>query len=93
MMTELQLFLGMPVDDNMIVRLKASKDYKRYLSPDSDYLTEVNGEHGCFIGKKIAQSIDQESLQNIQANIYSLLSKLAPDFPFKTIPLVLFPHE
>lgn len=92
-MTELQLFLGLPVDASLLARLKSSKDYVRYLSSESDYLTEVSGEHGSFIGKKLAQSVDQESLQNIQANIYSLLNKLDPEFPFKTIPLVLFPHE
>lgn len=92
-MTDLQLFLGLPIDAVLSARIKSSKDYDRFLSPDSDYLTEVKGPNGTFIGKKLNQSIDQEQLHNAEASIYSLLIKLEPNFPFKTIPLVLFPHE
>lgn len=92
-MTDLQLFLGLPVDASLHARLKSSKDYHRFFSPDSDYLMEINGKNGRFIGKKLDKSVEAEQLRNAEANIYSLLSKLHPDFPFKTIPLVLFPHE
>lgn len=92
-MTDLQLFLGLPIDAILSARIKSAKDYDRFLSPDSDYLTEVKGPDGTFIGKRLDQSIDQEQLHNTEASIYSLLTKLDSEFPFKTIPLVLFPHE
>ena len=91
-MTELQLFLGMPLTEELGALIKSSKDYEKLFSPDSDYLTELKGPNGSFIGKKLNQSIDRERLLNTEASIYSLLAKLDPNFPFKTIPLVLFPH-
>lgn len=91
-MTDLQLFLGLPLDPSLSARLKSSKNYDRFLSLDSDYLTEVKGVNGSYIGKKLDQSIDDERLHNAEASIYSLLNKLDPNFSFKSIPLVLFPY-
>ncbi len=92
-MTDLQLFLGIPLDRELSLHLKSLQNYDRFTSPDSDYLTEVNGPTGSFLGRKINQSIEQEHLYNVEASVYSLLAKLDPKYPFKTIPLVLFPHE
>lgn len=90
-MTELQLFLGLPIDESLSTALKSSKDYDRLFSADSDYLIEVKVRDGTYIGKKLDQSIDQERLHNTEASIYSLLAKLDSKYPFKSIPLVLFP--
>lgn len=92
-MTELQLFLGIPVDAHLAARLKSTKEYTRLISSDPDCLIELNGAQGCFIGKKIDQFVDNERLRNAEANIYSLLNKLDPNYSFKSIPLILFPHH
>lgn len=92
-MIDMELFLGLPLDSHILRHLKTLSDYSRLVGCDSDYLIEIDGPTGSFIGKKIGQSIDRETLSNAEANIYSLLSKLAPDTLFKNIPLVVFPYQ
>ena len=92
-MTDLHLFLGLPVDLELLNRLKSSRNYALLFSPHSDDLTEVEGPDSRYVGKKLSQFIERESLHNTEANIYSLLNKLDPGFSFKSIPLTLFPYS
>lgn len=89
-MIDLQIFLGLPADLSLIAHVKSLKEYPNIFP---DYLMiEEKGDH-FFIGKKIGKLNDREALHNIEANIYSLLAKLDPDYPFKKTPLVLFPFN
>lgn len=86
-MIELQLFLGFPIESSLANRLNGS-------SFSDLNLMCIKGPKGEYIGKKVGSSIDRESLHNAEANVYSLLRKLLPDFPFNVSALVLFPcHE
>lgn len=86
-MIELQLFLGFPIESTLANRLNAST----FMDLN---LICIKGPKGEYVGKKIGSSIDLEALHNAEANVYSLLRKLLPDFPFNASDLVLFPcHE
>lgn len=83
-MIDLYMFLGFPLDANLSAYLKSLKGFPLDL-------VEIQGPDGLFIGKKVGPTIDRETLHNVEANIYSLLQKLAPTIPFKNSSLVLFP--
>lgn len=82
----LGLFLGFPLQNSIEKCIS-------HLGRDEHSLILVKKQGGVFLGKKLGNSIDCEGLHNAEANIYSLLNKLIPDFPFQETSLVLFPYD
>jgi hypothetical protein len=92
-MIAVELFLGFPCTSeylSIFQELPASL-VKVFVSQDASYLQKLETEGGSFLGKRIGKEVDVEGLKNLEANIYSLLNRLTPDFPIKDTSLVLFP--
>ena len=92
-MITVELFLGFPCNSEYLAifqELPASL-VKVFVGEDASYLQKIEMENGSFLGKRIGKEVDVEGLKNLEANIYSLLNRLTPDFPVKETSLVLFP--
>ena len=91
-MLDLELFVGFPIQDSLQERLKKIPPnvFSLLVGDNPDYLKEWVGAEGHFIGKKVGKEIDLETLKLVEANIYSLLTRLMPDYPLKDTPLILF---
>lgn len=91
-MIDLQLFLGYPVDELFAARLhEISPELKaHFVGLNPDYLEEcrIGGNH--FLGKKVGKEIDLDNLKQVEKNIYSLLDRLVPTYPFRDKSLILF---
>lgn len=61
------------------------------LKSEAIYLQRVHYQQQPYLGKYLGSRADLSSLDLIQANIYSLLRRLAPTYPFQGIDLELFP--
>lgn len=85
-MIELRLFLGFPIGSELASYLSASNPYLW------ENLILIKHQEEEYIGKLIGSSIDREGLHNAEANVYSLLSKLVPNFSFYETSLILFPY-
>jgi hypothetical protein len=91
-MFDLKLFLGFPVSGNFQQQLKKSPSslFTLLIGNNPAYLEEWEGNEGHFIGKRIGKEIDLDTLRLAEANIYSLLERLVPNYPIKETPLILF---
>lgn len=92
-MIAVELFLGFPCTSEFLTifqELPASL-VKVFVGQDASYLQKIETPAGSFLGKRIGKEVDVEGLKNLEANIYSLLIRLTPEFPVKETSLVLFP--
>lgn len=89
----IELFLGFPCTSEYLVIFKQLPDslVKVFVGEDASYLQKIEREGAFFLGKRIGKEVDVEGLKNLEANIYSLLNRLTPDYPIKKTSLVLFP--
>jgi len=94
-MFEMQLFLGFPVDAIYASELEKVNPnlVSQYVQDSDDYLREVIQNELRFLGKNIGKIITLSQLELIEANIYSVLKKLVPDYPYEETPLYVFPIE
>lgn len=60
---------------------------------NTQYLSEVVYEGECYVGKFADQISSVEHLTLLETNIFSILKKLIPAFPFEDSQLLLFPIE
>lgn len=90
-MIESKLFLGLPLASDDLTKIKSSEAFLRIIGAGDDHLKVVKGSTGFFLGKVIPGLVDHESLQNIEANVYSLLILLMDNPRLKEEPLILFP--
>lgn len=91
-----QLFLGFPMDDVFLESFEQidEKVQNFFVREDDQYLQKVTNASGTiYLGKFIGDKTDLEELHDIEANIYSLLKRIAPDYPFHQTPLRLFPAK
>lgn len=90
-----QLFLGFLVEEPFHSALESiNPELKEvFISEDKNYLQSINLNGSRYLGKFIGEKCDLQSLHDIEKNIYSLLTKLVPDFPVEGTPLRLFPAE
>ncbi len=88
------LFLGIRVDDALDQALADVNPHllDHLVKNGSDYLHETTLENQRYIGKNLGRISEIENLDLLEANIYSLLKKLLPDYPFEPTSLVLFPQ-
>lgn len=92
---QFQLFLGFLVDKAYQVELdQADQILKQlFIKEGSEYLQEVQHKGKIYLGKYIGERSDLQTLHDVEKNIYSLISKLTPDFPYQEKPLRLFPAQ
>jgi hypothetical protein len=90
-----QLFLGFPVENQILSALESLSLSVRtlFIQNSPDYLHEIYYEGRIYLGKPLKPMVDTEELEELEANIYSLLNKLLPNQPIKSNPLILFAHK
>lgn len=87
-----ELFLGFPLTESLNNKLDKTDPrlIDMFVNANGPYLKLVVHEECTFLGKEIGQSTDLVKIKLLEANIYSILSKLLPEYPFKNNPLFLF---
>jgi len=92
MYDSIALFLGCPIDDHLENELQAvdPKILNLFLQSD-EYLTKIVYNDMNFLGKYTNTTSNSSELTLLQDNIYSILKKVLPKYPFENKPLVLFP--
>lgn len=90
-----QLFLGFLVDEIFRSALEEVDEEVKifFIQNDENYLQRVRHNGVLYLGKFLGHKSDLESLRSVEENIYSLLSRLVPNYDFKKTPLRLFPAE
>ena len=88
-------FFGFPVDTQYQTALSQldRKIYCVFVRPEGEesYLQEYTHGSQLYLGKKLGTLIECTTLELLQVNIYSLLKKLVPGYPYEAIPLQLLP--
>ena len=85
-----KLFLGYPLTEPLKNELDKSRLVDMFVNDEGLYLQRIMHEELFFLGKELGPSTDLAKLQLLQTNIYSLLAKILPEYPFKDTPLLLF---
>ncbi|NGX43693.1 MAG: hypothetical protein K940chlam7_01993 [Chlamydiae bacterium] len=94
-MFEVQLFLGFPVDalfEKEIEKINPNV-VAQFIQKEGDYLRDITHDGMRFLGKNVGKIIVLPQLEMLEANIYSILKKIVPDFPYQEVPLYLFAIE
>ncbi len=60
---------------------------KQFIQKNGEYLNEINQDGIRYLGKEMGSIVSFQQLELSEANIYSLLKKLVPDFPYNECPL------
>ena len=94
-MFEVQLFLGFPVDTLFSQEMEKANPnvVAQFIQKEGDYLREIFHNDMTFLGKEIGKIVSLPQLELLEENIYSLLKKVVPEFPYQETPLYLFPIE
>ena len=94
-MFTLELFVGFPVDLLFAKELvKANPNVvSTFVQETGDYLCEYTHNNIRYLGKRAGKNITLAQLDLLEKNIYSLLKKIIPEFPYDETPLYLFPIE
>ncbi len=88
-----KLFLGYPLKDEALFQALKEMNpniYTYFIDNGSDYLQTLEWKEDHYLGKQVPPLTDLETLENLQENIYSLLHKLLPNYPFRETALKLF---
>lgn len=90
---EAHLFLGFPIDDDFDQHLKKvdTQLLEHYVGNGDDYLKEVFFHNTRYLGKFAGRGSHLADLDLLEENIYSLLKKIVPQYPYEETSLVLFP--
>lgn len=94
-MMDYQLFLGFPLHSSYSAKLQLTPTEVRstFIQNHPDYLQSLNHEGTAYLGKFVGVHIDLISLDLVKTNIYSLLRRLVPDYPYETSSLCLIVVE
>lgn len=86
-----QLFLGIPVDALLAEKLAIipPQILQLYICEGDNYLQKIEDHGISYLGKHIENCVELSSLQLLEANVYSLLKKIVPDYPYHATPLVI----
>lgn len=86
------LFLGFLVTPSYEEALKKidSQLLKLFINSEKGYLNEVLFEGNKYLGKFPGEVNSLPELLLLEKNIYSILKKIAPDYPYEDSPLLLF---
>jgi hypothetical protein len=88
-----QLFMGVVVEGPFAAQFSAANPQlvALFLSPDREYLLEIQHEGKRYLGKTVSKSTDLASLEQMEANIVSLLRKIVPEYAYDQMEMVIFP--
>jgi hypothetical protein len=94
-MFEVKIFLGFPVEVHLDSMLKEidPKFLDLFIRKDDTYLQEITHGEKRYLGKFAGKIGTIPSLELLEKNIYSLLRKILPDYPYQETSLVLFPAQ
>lgn len=90
------LFLGYPIEDDFAEVLESVDPQVSALfitQESSEYLQEIIHNDRRYLGKFTGEAVGSQELILLESNIYSLLKKIVPNYPYDRVPLVLFSHE
>ncbi len=92
-MFDYQLFIGFPKDPLFEKELRKANSHRtdQFINPQGDYLLEINHHGMSYLGKKLGKLEKFSEITLKEANIYSILKLLVPEYPYEEIPLMLFP--
>ncbi len=92
-MIEYQLFIGVPVDNNISSALANLNTYiqETFINNESEYLHTTTTDTTTYLGKRIANEDTLHHCDLIEANVYSLLGKILPSYDFSTTQLLFIP--
>ena len=87
-----ELFLGYPLTESLKEKIEKidSRLYSMFINDSGPYLKLIDQEDQLFLGKQVGTFTDMPKMKLFEANIYSILAKIIPDFPFKNESLLLF---
>lgn len=92
-MFDLVMFLGFPLQADF-AQASAHLDPKLtrlFTAQNEEYLREVVYQNEVYWGKSIGEICDVDKLELLEKNVYSLLKKIVPDYPYGNTCLYLFP--
>ncbi|MFA6916335.1 MAG: hypothetical protein WC222_08055 [Parachlamydiales bacterium] len=90
---QIDMFFGFPVDEHFSAALKSldPRMIDLYVQEGEAYLQSIENEGNKYLGKPVGPITETSTLELLQLNIYSILKKLVPNFPYETTPLQLVP--
>lgn len=90
---DVQLFLGFPVDADFARELDKIRPevLGQFIQNGEPYLQEICFHSTRYLGKFAGKGSHLSDLDLLDTNIYSILKKLVPQYPYKDTSLVLFP--
>ena len=92
-MFDAELFLGFPVDALYSRQIEKANPHvvAQFIQKKGDYLQEATYDEMRFIGKEVGKIVTIPQLKQLEQNVYSILKKIVPEFPYNETPLYLFP--
>lgn len=88
------LFIGYPLDRDLEAALfDLSEESQFFVGENPIYLQEGSFQGHSYLGKKLSPFQYLENINLVEENIYSLLNRLFPNYPFQPAALQLFPLE
>lgn len=93
-MLESELFLGFAIDPIFEKKLASAdpQSLKNFIG-NKEFLWKVSYEGIEYLGKPVGKKATLSSLDLVENNIFSLLKRVLPDYPYEETPLYLFPYD
>lgn len=86
----LELFLGMPVDQSLLLQLNHVNPFTKSTFIQEGYLQELEIQGKSYIGKKLGKTMEFQHVEALESNICSLIKKIVPDY--SPAPLILISY-
>lgn len=87
---QLKLFVGFSPDSNFEEGVEETNPHLlTLLTSGGDYLQEASYNQKRYLGKSTSSLLSVQQLENLEANVVSLLKRLVPGYPFENHPLCL----
>lgn len=88
-----RLFFGFLAEGVFAAKLSlVADDLKSFIIQNQDpYLYRISHEGKVYLGKYVESELTITDLQLVESNIFSLLRKLLPDYPYRDVELFLIP--
>ncbi len=92
-MLKSRVFLGVKELPALQAQLKKKSPQflELFIQDDPDYLQRVEHQGQPYLGKFLDSHVDLSHLDLIESNVYSLLRRVVPEYPFQESILELFP--
>lgn len=92
-MLNVNFFLGFPMREDFAkaVAKLDPKFIQLFVGENDEYLKQATYKDVIYWGKNVGEIGDVDKLELLESNIYSILKKIVPDYPYQEIPLLLFP--